>query len=106
MRAEIDYERLGRRIKEVRQQRGLTQEYLAARVDCNTSHISNIENCYTKPSLNALLAIANVLETSVDYLLSEQLNEVSSALDKAILRALQGCDDEKKEKILKIIAIL
>lgn len=86
--------------------KGFTQDILAEMVGCNTSHISNIENNYTKLSLNVLLAIANALDTSIDYLLSNQYTNTFSALDNEILRMLQGCDDSKKEKILKMIEIM
>lgn len=86
--------------------KGFTQDNLAEMVGCNTSHISNIENNYTKLSLNVLLAIANALDTSIDYLLSNQYTNTFSALDNEILRMLQGCDDSKKEKILKMIEIM
>ncbi|MDE6314078.1 MAG: helix-turn-helix transcriptional regulator [Lachnospiraceae bacterium] len=103
---EIDYEKLGLRIKEIRQSRKLTQENLAEIVCCNTSHISNIENNHTKVSLNVLLAIANALNTSIDYLLSNQYNNTALALDNEILRAVSRLDSDKKEKILKILEIL
>lgn len=106
MKKEVDYKALGARIKEVRLNRGLTQDNLAEMVGCNTSHISNIENSYTKLSLNVLLAIANSLNTSVDYLLCNQVNDTSSALNKEILRVLQNCDDGKKERILKMIELM
>lgn len=106
MKKEVDYKALGVRIKEVRLNRGLTQDNLAEMVGCNTSHISNIENSYTKLSLNVLLAIANSLDTSVDYLLCNQVNDTSSALNKEILRVLQNCDDGKKERILKMIELM
>lgn len=106
MHQEIDYARLGLKIKKVRQNRGYTQDTLAELVSCNTSHISNIENNHTKVSLNVLLAIANALNTSIDYLLSNQYENSSLALENEIVRAIRTCDDEKKEKILKIIEIL
>lgn len=106
MRSEVDHKKLGVKIKEVRLNRGLTQDNLAEMVGCNTSHISNIENNYTKLSLNVLLAIANALNTSVDYLLSNQVNDTSAALDNEIMRALKDCDNSKKEKILKMIGII
>ena len=106
MQQEINYEKLGLRIKAVRQSRNLTQDNLAEMVNCNTSHISNVENAHTKVSLNVLLAIANALNTSIDYLLSDQYENSSLALDEAVLRAIRGYDDKKKEKILKIIEIL
>lgn len=106
MQQKIDYGKLGTRIKEIRQSRGMTQENLAEMVGCNTSHISNIENDHTKVSLNVLLAIANSLGTSIDLLLSDQYQDPSLALDHEIARALKDCDIHKKEKILKIIEIL
>lgn len=106
MQQEINYAGLGLKIKEIRQSRGMTQDRLAELVGCNTSHISNIENNHTKVPLNVLLAIANVLDTSIDYLLSEQYENSALALDNEIMRALTGFDNERKEKILKIIEIL
>lgn len=106
MLQEIDYSKLGRNIKSIRISKGLTQDNLAELVSCNTSHISNIENNHTKVSLNVLLAIANSLNTSIDYLLSDQYENSSLALDNEILRVLANCDNEKKEKILKIIEII
>lgn len=106
MTQEIDYSKLGMKIKEIRINNGLTQDKLAELVNCNTSHISNIENNHTKVSLNVLLAIANSLNTSIDYLLSNQYENSSLALNNEILRVLKDCSDEKKEKILKIIEIL
>ena len=41
---ELDFEKIGKKIKELRLEKGLTQEYIAHMADVNTSHISNIEN--------------------------------------------------------------
>ena len=106
MLQEVNYEQLGLRIKETRLSRRLTQDFLAELVGCNTSHISNIENNHTKVSLNVLLAIANALHTTIDYLLSNQYGNSSFALDNEILRAIKNFSDEKKEKLLKMIEIL
>jgi len=106
MTAELDYEKLGLRIKEARLAKGLTQETLAEMVNCNTSHISNIENNHTKVSLNVLLAIANALDTSIDYLLAEQYSNTSRGVDNEIARILSSFDTEWKQRILKIIKAL
>ena len=106
MQQEIDYAKLGLKIKEMRLKAGLTQDNLAEMVSCNTSHISNVENNHTKVSLNVLMAIANALSTSIDYLLSDQYENTALALDNEVLRALKSCDNQKKEKILRIIEIL
>lgn len=106
MQQELDYAKLGLKIKELRQSKGFTQDTLAEMVSCNTSHISNIENNHTKVSLNVLLAIANALNTSIDYLLSNQYENTSLALDNEIARAVANCDVETKERILRIIKAL
>lgn len=106
MQQEIDYAKLGIKIKELRQSLGLTQDNLAEMVSCNTSHISNIENNHTKVSLNVLLAIANSLNTSIDYLLSNQYENSSLALDNEILRAVANFSTEEKERVLRIINVL
>ncbi len=106
MTAELDYEKLGLRIKEARIAKGFTQEALAEMVNCNTSHISNIENNHTKVSLNVLLAIANALDTSIDYLLGEQYSNTSRGVDNEIARVLSSFDEEWKQRILKIIKAL
>ena len=48
---DLNFEKIGKKIKEVRLEKKLTQEYLADAVDVNTSHISNIENNRVKVSL-------------------------------------------------------
>lgn len=106
VQSELRYDKLGLRIKEIRKQKGLTQEQLAEIVGCNTSHISNIENNHTKVSLNVLLTIANALDTTIDYLIGNQYNDYSSVLDKEALRILNTFDNEKKERICKILPFL
>lgn len=102
----LDYEKLGLHIKELRIHRKLTQENVAQMVDCNVSHISNIENNHTKVSLPILFSIANALDVTIDYLLAEQYQNSALALDNAILKSLESCTNEKKERILKMIEIM
>lgn len=106
LQQEIDYAKLGLNIKKLRQSKKMTQENLAELIGCNPSHISNIENSYTKASLNTLLSIANILDTSIDYLLLNQYNNQSLALDNEIAKAVADCDIETKERILRIIKVL
>lgn len=103
---DINFERIGQKIKEIRISKGLTQEYVANIADVNTSHISNIENNRVKISLSTLIHVCNALNTTVDYILYGEYNSPDSILDSEILKALSNASDEKKEKLLKIIQIL
>lgn len=70
----MDYVDLGRRIRKQRSQRGWTQEALAERVNVSTSFVGHVERGTRKASLETLVAMANVLDVSLDYLLSGSMN--------------------------------
>ncbi len=106
MKKQLDYTLLGSKIKEARISKGLTQDLLAEMVNCNTSHISNIENSHTKVSLNILLSIANALDTTIDLLLFEQYANSTVALENEIYRFVSNCDHATKLQILRIIQVL
>lgn len=102
----IDFSRVGKKLKEVRISQNITQEYIANKVDVNTSHISNIENNRVKISLTTLVRICNALNVTVDYILADEYNDCTSALEQEILHELHSCPDETKKQILKIIKAL
>ena len=54
---DIDFEKIGKKLRETRISKGLTQEYIAEKADVNTSHISNIENNRVKISLQTLVNV-------------------------------------------------
>ena len=64
----MDGKAVGRRIKEAREKRHLTQEELAARIDISPTHVSVIERGTKIPRLDTFVAIANALEVSGDAL--------------------------------------
>lgn len=103
---EINFPRIGRKIKEIRLAKGLTQEYVASIADVNTSHISNIENNRVKISLPTLVHVCNALDTTIDYILADEYNHSSSVLEQEILRELHSCTDQTKKQILEIIKVL
>lgn len=102
----LNFEKIGKKIKELRLERSLTQEYIADMVDVNTSHISNIENNRVKVSLTTLVQICNALDTTVDYILAEEYNQPSSAIEQEILHELHNCSEDTKKQILKIVKAL
>jgi transcriptional regulator with XRE-family HTH domain len=62
--------RLGRRLQEVRIERGLTQEELAHRAELDYSYLNQIENGKRNPSLEAVSRIAKALGVTVKDLIS------------------------------------
>ena len=64
MRKVADYQKMGERIKEARRNAKITQVQLAAACDCDSKHISAIENGTKNPSLDLLLIASDKLNES------------------------------------------
>ncbi len=108
---DLDFKTIGLKIKERRKQLGETQEHIANMLEVNPSHVSNIECGRANPSLTALVKIANILECSVDYFISDEYTfktdkNKEKTLDDKIMDKIKNCDSDKKQRILKMIDIL
>ena len=66
----FDQEAFGKRLKELRNIKGMTQEELAEACDLSVGYVSQIEapNCFFCPSLKTLFKISEVLGTTVSKL--------------------------------------
>ncbi|WP_246603965.1 helix-turn-helix transcriptional regulator [Microbacterium marinilacus] len=87
---EADALAIGRRIRRLRAERGLTLEALAAEVGRAPSQMSMIENGRREPRLSMLRTIAKALGTSMDALLQAEPLDERDELEIAVERALRG----------------
>ena len=84
----IDYKAVGKRIKTVRRNKGLSQKALATVMDISATNLSHIERGATKASLPTLVKIANSLGVSMDELMCDSLTssisqgEIADIVDK------------------------
>lgn len=60
---------LGARIKKLRIEKGMTQDFIASKLGMGRSNMGHIENGRTIPTSEALDKIADILSTTTDYLL-------------------------------------
>ena len=75
---------LGKRIRALRNERGLTLVQLGQQVSLSASYLSQIERGVTMPSLARLTAIANALDVEVRYFFEED------ASSPCVVRGDQG----------------
>jgi len=68
---EVNYEKIGQRIRKLRLDKGMTQAELSELVGCSNNYLSHIETAQCKLSLSLLLRLANVLGESTDYFLMD-----------------------------------
>ena len=63
---------LDKRLRELRQERGLKQEELGRRVGASKQSVSNWENGNIMPSIDILVRLADHFGVSTDYLLGRE----------------------------------
>ncbi len=69
VRSEIDYIKVGKRIRDARKSMNITQESLSEICGCTSKHLSSVENGKKKPSIELLTRLSSALEVSVDSFL-------------------------------------
>ena len=99
----MNYKKLGKRIKEERLKQDLTQEKLAESVNLTGVYISHIETGTTKPSLETLVNLCNVLNVTPDFLLFDSLHKSKEYLNDEIAGLLKKCTVDDMKLIVRLI---
>ena len=89
---------LGKRIKEIRKSKNITQEQLAEKVGIGTANISYIENGKFAPTIENFEKIADVLEVE-----PYELYMFSPQKSKETMRKELFSELEKNDKLLELI---
>ena len=99
---------LAENIRKVRKKKGWSQKELGEMIGSHLSHINRIETGKYKPSLDVLKKIADALDVSLDYLVSdsgEDLQEVKIE-DKNMaerIKLLNTMDPEDRKAVIRVI---
>ena len=99
----VDYKAIGKRIKIARIRKDLSQEVTAEQSGISARHMSNIETGRTKPSLPTLVAIANVLDTTVDSFLCDNVIKSGEVFVGEAKHLLSDCDDYELRIMVNIL---
>lgn len=95
---DLDFAHIAKKLKNTRIAKNLTQEYVANIADVNVSHISNIENNRVKVSLSTLVQMCNALDTTVDFILSDEYNDSVSPIENEILHELHSAHQIQRQR--------
>ena len=107
MPKEVDYAKIGRRIRSVRQSKNMTQAELSAIVDCSNNYLSHIETAQCTVSLSMLLKLAFALGESIEYfLLDTPYARAETIIDSDISKKLARCNPSTLNAVSKMIDIL
>lgn len=98
---------LGERIRERRLKKELTLEQLAGEIGSSKSYMWELENKdVARPSAEKLQAIAQALDTTMDYLLAAEDVTEADASDAAFFRKYQKMRPKSKERLREMLKIL
>lgn len=98
----MDYKKIGKRIRNLRQQQGYTQEALAEAVDRSVPYVSHIERASKKASLETISRIASALNVTVDFLLTGTQSVDETAFFPEMEMLLKDCLPHEKQIIVDV----
>lgn len=93
----------GKRIKELRKKRNLTQEQLAERLGIFQKQIGNIETGTTFTTMTNIEKLASILGVEVSELFEYNHQKTRNELIKEIDKVVKEASDEKLKIIYKVI---
>jgi transcriptional regulator with XRE-family HTH domain len=100
--------KLGKRIVELRKEKGMSQSDLAAKVNLSYAQIGRYETKGVQPPAEILKKMADALDTSVDFIINGTTNEKAKASlkDAELIRYfmdIEGLPDSEKNTLIKLI---
>lgn len=97
-------EMIGIRIRNIRANKGLTQEALAEKMGMGPKYVSGIERGKENPTLNTFVRIAECLEVPIGELFDFLEFEDPSKLTSRIREMIKGADEQDLKRIAKIVS--
>ncbi|MED2942869.1 helix-turn-helix transcriptional regulator [Bacillus swezeyi] len=91
---------LGKRLKEARKKRGLSQIEVAQKLNISNQVISNYERDFRDPDTKTLKQLSDLYNVSTDYLLDRKPNKTSK-LDETVNEALEELKNEETLLFMK-----
>ena len=99
----MDNSTLGRRIREARLKKKLTQEQLSELADISSYYLGEVERGVKAPSLQVFVAIAGALDVSTDFLLRDSVSTGGIYVNNEITRKLDTLTPAQRAGAVEIL---
>ncbi len=102
-------------IKSLRKEHGLTQQVLANALGVTQQSVHKYENNYIEPDIEALMTLADIFDTSIDYLVGytdiKHKIEPTEKFDlniaeKTFIQQFRKLSSQKRKVVIDLIEIL
>lgn len=94
---------VGKRIREIRVKKNMSQADLAEQANISLSQISDIETGKSSMRLTTFIGIVEALQVSADVLLRTDIPEVNNIYKSEFAELLEDCTPSEIDSILKIV---
>ena len=98
-------EALGKRIREARKQKSLTQQQLAEALGITDVYVSEIERGNKMPSIPLFIAIVEALDISADYLLRDNISSGKSYIYNEFTERLDKLTPKQRKAALELLDV-
>ena len=102
----VDYKDMGKRIREIRESKHMTQAALSELAGIEPSNLSHIERAATKVSLPTLMNIANALEVSLDELVCGSLIRSEHIAVRQLNELLSDCTPAELQAVIEMVKVM
>lgn len=99
----MDYNALGKRIREERKRLNLTQAELAEAIDISDTYMGAIERGERSLTLDTLVRLVNRLGVTVDYMLSESVSDNDFNITEQFKQIIDGQPMNRKQMAIQIL---
>ena len=102
----VDYKLIGTRIKSKRKEKSITQESLAERLFVSVGYISQVERGYSKPNLEFLSSLCQILDCDISELVSNVTIEKDDFLNDELNKIFTSMNSNQKNILFEIAKII
>ncbi len=98
--------RIGKRIKERREELGMTQDQFAEKLGVATNYISTIERGASFPRCEKLIMLLNGLETSADAIFCDVLDHTAEYRASMLSEKIAALPVSEQKRILDMVELM
>ena len=107
---QLETKDMGMRLRKVREERKMTRETLAEKVDLSVNFIADVEYGNKSPSIRKFYSLIQALDTNADYILGGNMREIvideeAAEAYKEIMNILNQCNGKQLASLKSISMI-
>ncbi len=107
---QLETKDMGMRLRKVREERKMTRETLAEKVDLSVNFIADVEYGNKSPSIRKFYSLIQALDTNADYILGGNMREIdideeAAEAHKEIMNVLNQCNSKQLASLKNISMI-